>query len=134
MASRFRYYKRLNRAGPGIAGAVRTDRRIWNGNWEARWDPSSDAQTLTAVADDVRFALRLTPLTPPVIQGENGVSSEGGGRRARRRTTSRSRGSTVEGTLNGAAVTGTAWMDHEWFTHQLDAVAARLGLVQRPAR
>jgi predicted secreted hydrolase len=22
--------------------------------------------------------------------------------------------------LNGAAVTGTAWMDHEWFTHQLE--------------
>ena len=26
----------------------------------------------------------------------------------------------MNGTLNGAAVTGTAWMDHEWFTHQLD--------------
>ncbi len=40
----------------------------------------------------------------------------------------------VEGTLNGAAVTGLAWMDHEWFTHQLDPDQQRLGLVQRPAR
>ena len=33
---------------------------------------------------------------------------------------SRSRASTVDGRLNGADVTGTAWMDHEWFTQQLD--------------
>ena len=26
----------------------------------------------------------------------------------------------VAGTLNGARVAGTAWMDHEWFTHQLE--------------
>jgi len=26
----------------------------------------------------------------------------------------------VSGKLNGADVTGSAWMDHEWFTHQLE--------------
>jgi predicted secreted hydrolase len=25
----------------------------------------------------------------------------------------------VEGSINGTAVTGSAWMDHEWFTNQL---------------
>ena len=56
---RFRYYKRLNRAGPGIAGIRAAEGRIWNGNWEARWD--REVQTLTAIADDIRLNLRLTP-------------------------------------------------------------------------
>ena len=79
MAAASAIYKRLNRAGPGIAGVRAAERRIWNGNWEARWDASSDAQTLTAMADDIRFTLRLSPAKPPVIQGENGVSVKGAG-------------------------------------------------------
>ena len=45
--------------GPGIAGARAAQARVWNGNWEARWDPATGAQTLTAVAEGVRFTLRL---------------------------------------------------------------------------
>ena len=30
---RFWYEERLNRAGPGVAGASFERRRIWNGNW-----------------------------------------------------------------------------------------------------
>jgi predicted secreted hydrolase len=116
---RFRYYQRTNRAGPGIAGVRFDEGRIWNGNWETRWDLASGAQTLSAVADGIRFRLRLTPRTPPVIHGENGIS---------RKAPGEGRASyyvsfpllEVNGTLNGASVTGSAWMDHEWFTHQLD--------------
>jgi predicted secreted hydrolase len=117
---RFRYFKRLNRAGPGIAGASFDGGRIWNGNWESRWDKSSGRQTLSAVAEGLRFTLRLAPETPPVIHGENGVSqkSEGAGKASYYVSFPRLR---VEGTLNGAEVGGTAWMDHEWFTQQLDA-------------
>ena len=70
---KFRYEKRLNRSGPGIAGANAAQSRVWNGNWQARWE-ASGAQTLTAVTEGIRFTLRATPRTPPVIQGENGVS------------------------------------------------------------
>jgi predicted secreted hydrolase len=108
----------LNRAGPAIAGVSEAGRRIWNGNWEARWNGSSDVQTLTAMADDIRFALRLSPLTPPVIQGENGLSVKGAGVGQASHYVSFPR-LAVEGQLNGASVTGTAWMDHEWFSHQL---------------
>src|ERR1017187_10173345 len=45
---RFRYYQRLNRSGPGVAGARAAQSRVWSGNWEAKWDPASGAQTLTA--------------------------------------------------------------------------------------
>jgi predicted secreted hydrolase len=116
----FRYYKRLNRGGPGLAGASGSDARIWNGNWEAKWDLASGAQTLTAVAEGIRFNLRLTAQKSPVINGENGVSqkAEGAGKASYYVSYTRL---AVEGTLNGAEVSGTAWMDHEWFTHQLEA-------------
>jgi predicted secreted hydrolase len=117
---RFRYFKRLNRAGPGIAGASFEQARIWNGNWEARWDVASGAQTISAVADGIRFNLHLTPAKAPVIHGENGVSqkAEGAGKASYYVSFPRL---AVEGVLNGAAVSGLAWMDHEWFTHQLEA-------------
>jgi predicted secreted hydrolase len=117
---RFRYYQRLNRAGPGVAGARAAEARVWNGNWEAKWDRATGAQTLTAVAEEIRFTLRLTARTPPVIQGENGVSQKAAGAGKASHYVSFPR-LDVAGTLNGAEVTGAAWMDHEWFTHQLEA-------------
>jgi predicted secreted hydrolase len=116
---RFSYHERLNRSGPGIAGISFGQRRIWNGNWQAQWDTHSDAQTLSAVAEDFRFTLRLTPGKPPVINGENGVSqkAEGLGKASYYVSFPLL---AVAGTLNGAEVKGTAWMDHEWFTDQLE--------------
>jgi predicted secreted hydrolase len=115
---RFSYYTRLNRAGPGIAGISFNDRRIWNGNWQARWESTSGAQTLTAIAEDIRFELRLAPRKPPVINGENGVSQKAEGAGFASYYVSFPR-LAVDGTLNGTAVSGLAWMDHEWFTNQL---------------
>lgn len=112
----FHYAERLNRAGPGIAGASFADRRIWNGNWQTRWN--GERQTLTALTEDFRFDLALVPAKPFVIHGQNGVSqkSEGAGHASHYVSYPRLR---VTGVLNGAAVTGDAWMDHEWFTEQL---------------
>lgn len=117
---RFRYYTRLNRAGPGIAGVSLEDGRIWNGNWESQWDLQSGMQTLTATAADIRFRLRLTPRKPPVVNGENGVSqkAEGAGEAAYYVSFPIL---AVDGTLNGGTVSGSAWMDHEWFSSQLAA-------------
>jgi predicted secreted hydrolase len=117
---RFRYYTRLNRAGPGIAGVSLEESRIWNGNWQAQWDQTSSLQTLTAIAEDIRFHLRLTPRKPPVINGENGVSQKADGPGQASYYISFSR-LEVEGTLNGAKVSGVAWVDHEWFSSQLAA-------------
>ena len=70
------------------------------------------------MAEGLRFTLRLAPETPPVIHGENGVSqkAEGAGKASYYISFPRLE---VEGTLNGAEVSGSAWMDHEWFTEQL---------------
>src|SRR5205085_3187973 len=56
---RFWYEERLNRPGPGIAGASFSQRHIWNGNWSSVWD--GENQTLDAVTEHFRFHLRLTP-------------------------------------------------------------------------
>ena len=117
---RFLYRKRLNRAGPGVAGASLDEARIWNGNWETKWDPGRGVQTLSAVAAGIRFRLRLTPRTPVVIHGANGVSqaAEGAGHAAYYTSFPLL---DVDGILNGAAVAGSAWMDHEWFSGLLDS-------------
>ena len=115
---RFVYRRRLNRAGPGVAGV--TEGRIWNGNWEVKWDTATDVQTLTAIAEGIRFQLRLTPRKPLVIHGAKGVSQTGDGPGHASYYYSFPL-LEVAGTLNGSAVTGAAWMDHEWFSNLLDS-------------
>jgi len=121
---KFRYSERLNRAGPGIAGVSFENGRIWNGNWQAQWDKAqwdktTGAQTISAVEEGIRLTLHLTPRTAPVIHGENGVSqkAEGAGHASYYVSLPLL---AVDGTINGAAVTGTAWMDHEWFSNLLE--------------
>lgn len=117
---RFRYTTRLNRAGPGIAGISFAEGRIWNGNWEVRWDRTSNAQALSAIGGGMRLNLRLEPLKPAIVEGENGISRKGEGAGNASYYVSFPR-LAVEGTLNGTAVAGAAWMDHEWFSNQLEA-------------
>ncbi len=116
---KFYYSERTNRAGPGIAGVSKAEERIWNGNWMAQWE--GEPQKLDAVDDRFSFSLRLTPQKAPVIQGENGVSQKAAGPSHASHYISLTRLKT-EGTivLGGKtyAVSGLAWMDHEFFTEQ----------------
>lgn len=118
----FYHAERSNRSGPGLAGVSETDGRIWNGNWQIRWH--GDDQQLQAI--DERFTLRFNMHSekPPVIHGENGVSQKGANPGEASHYISLTRLATsgsIE--LNGTKfdVTGTAWMDHEFFTHLLEA-------------
>ena len=57
--------ERVNRSGPGIAGADIGKRRIWNGNWSIGWRPGDEhrpTQVLTAMNRDA--SLRLTLARP----------------------------------------------------------------------
>lgn len=117
---RFYYHERLSRAGPGVAGASFAEHRVWNGNWSARWQAVQ--QTLEVTADEFRFRLDLSSAKPPVIHGLNGISRKGEAAGEASYYVSLTR-LNVSGQLwlNGAKhdMTGTAWMDHEWFTNQL---------------
>src|SRR5882762_1190619 len=56
---KFLHAERMNRAGPGIAGASEQEGRIWNGNWQITW--RGDEQVLQAI--DERFAIHLILLS-----------------------------------------------------------------------
>ncbi|MBI3666648.1 MAG: carotenoid 1,2-hydratase [Acidobacteria bacterium] len=119
--ARFYSTERLNRAGPGLAGASLAEQRIWNGNWQVRWE--GNHQRLQAVAGDFSLALDLAPQKPPLIHGRDGISQKGEGRGHASHYISFTRlAGGGEITVQGQRyqVAGTAWMDHEFFTHQLD--------------
>lgn len=124
----FYHAERLNRAGPGLAGVDAGRHRYWNGNWQVRWTSTlTEAQKLEAVCRRFTLQLDLAPEKPLVIHGENGVSQKGPelGRASHYISFTRLR---AVGQLhwNGTSldVTGLAWMDHEFFTEQLDATDA----------
>ena len=120
--------ERFNRAGAGTAGADLTSATVWNGNWETRWQLDRRApggvasQTLRAVADRFSFELSLRPVKPAVIHGIGGVSQKGSKPGQASHYISMTR-LVTQGviTLEGTKfeVDGLSWMDHEFFTHQL---------------
>jgi predicted secreted hydrolase len=118
----FYHTERTNRAGPGIAGVSSNDARIWNGNWQIQWN--GDEQRLRAVDSRFELQLALRSEKPPVIQGENGVSQKAAGAGHASHYISLTHLET-SGTivLSGKSfqVSGLAWMDHEFFTHQLES-------------
>jgi predicted secreted hydrolase len=117
---KFYYTERTNRAGPELAGISDKDGRIWNGNWQIQWH--GPEQELEAVDQRMELHFTLRSEKPPVIHGENGVSqkAEGAGRASHYISLTRL---DTQGriTLDGKAfdVSGLSWMDHEFFTHQL---------------
>jgi predicted secreted hydrolase len=119
---KFFHTERTNRSGPGIAGVSESRARIWNGNWQIQWDGSD--QKLQAI--DQRFELHLTlhSTKPLVIHGENGVSqkAEGPGRASLYISLTRLETSgTIDLGGRKFKVSGSSWMDHEFFTYQLEA-------------
>jgi predicted secreted hydrolase len=118
----FFHTERTNRAGPGIAGVSEVGGRIWNGNWQVAWH--DDEQELQGIDESFAFHFTMRPAKGLIIHGKNGVSqkAQGPGRASHYISLTRLN-TNGEIKVSGKAfeVTGTAWMDHEFFTHQLDA-------------
>jgi predicted secreted hydrolase len=118
---RFYRAERTNRAGPGLAGASEAEDRVWNGNWEVRWQDGD--QKLQAVDDRFELQFTLHSEKVPVIHGENGVSQRAAGRGRGSHYISLTRLATrgrIRLLGKDLDVEGLAWMDHEFFTHQLE--------------
>jgi predicted secreted hydrolase len=117
----FYHSERINRAGPGIAGINQEQGRVWNGNWEAAW--INGDQVLEAIDERFSFNLTLHSEKPPVIHGENGISqkAESPGRASHYISLTRLK-TAGSFELNGMrySVSGFSWMDHEFFTQQLE--------------
>jgi predicted secreted hydrolase len=108
---RFYHTERLNRAGPGLAGADLAHRAYWNGNWRVRWvSLETAAQQLEAVTDQITLILDLKPEKPLVLHRKNSPYLSF--------TRLIAQGRLI---LNNQTFTlqGLAWMDHEFFTTRL---------------
>src|SRR5216684_2758417 len=117
---KFYHAERASRSGPGIASVNESLGRIWNGNWQIQWRGGD--QELNAV--DERFQLHLTLHSEklPVIHGETGISqkAEAPGHASHYISLTRLATSGVIALGNKSfEVSGTSWMDHEFFTHPL---------------
>jgi predicted secreted hydrolase len=119
---KFYHAERTNRAGPGLAGIDEKHQRIWNGNWEIRWN--GDEEILTAVNEKFSLSFTLHSEKPPVIHGVDGVSQKAAGAGHASHyisfTRLRTKG-TIETAGKSIEVDGTSWMDHEFFTHSMEA-------------
>ena len=117
---RFFYSQTMRRAGVGLAGVEQAEGHIWNGLWRA--ELKDGAWRLQAAQGDHAIELLLLPHKPPVIQGNNGISqkAEGEGNASHYYSLTRLETSgklRIDNEVH--AVSGWAWMDHEFSTSQL---------------
>jgi predicted secreted hydrolase len=119
-AQHFYHRERVNRSGPGIAGSDVSSARIWNGNWQIQWRDGD--QQLLAVDEQFQLHLTMHSEKPPTLHGENGLSQKSAGPGHASYYFSLTRlAVTGEIILQNEkfTVTGLSWMDHEFFTQQL---------------
>lgn len=121
---RFLHEERLNREGWDAASSD-TTLAVHNGNWSLKLDESTQHLHITAtVKNEALLQLDLTPSKPLVTFGKDGVSRKGASETAashyltwpRLKTTG-----TIKLGTKEHAVTGEAWMDHEFSSSQLEA-------------
>jgi len=114
-------FERLARGAAGLAGAQADPYRVWLENWSVEEVASGEYQ-LTARQDDLALDLRLSDLTGPVLQGEQGYSRKGSEPGNASYYYSQPRLAT-KGTVSVAGkaypVSGFSWKDHEYSTSAL---------------
>jgi predicted secreted hydrolase len=117
--------QRIARASHGLAGASVDDTRVWIQDW--RLERRGGRYLTTIAAPEFALELAMTLTQPPMVNGRGGYSQKG------REPASASLYYSlpqlvVSGTLSrggeAEAVSGTAWLDHEWSTALLDESAA----------
>jgi predicted secreted hydrolase len=114
------------REGFGLAYAKENNTDVKLDDWRLVRDAGGRYQA-TIKARDFALTLSLTPTQPPLLQGENGFSRKGPKPEQASYYYSEPHlqvaGSVIR---NGkpAAVSGSAWLDHEWSTSVLDENAA----------
>lgn len=123
-AEEFYHEERFNREGWN-AWSKTGDLDVRNGSWTLKRNPDDGVLSLFgSIQSKVDFTLVLEPLKPHVIFGENGVSRKGRSESAASYYITWPR-LEVSGILNHRGreieVTGSAWMDHEISSSQLEA-------------
>jgi predicted secreted hydrolase len=78
MAKRFVFRDRVNRGLDGKAGALSARYLVWNEDWKV--ELKGETHVITVKDRKKALKLRLTPLKPPVLHGQNGLSQKGEGK------------------------------------------------------
>jgi len=117
--ARLRYDQRAAREGFGLAGAAEGSTHVWIDDWSLQ--RAQDAYRAQIAARDFTFDLRFTPTQPPLLEGDAGFSRKGPDLRQSSAYYSEPQ-LQVSGRIladTTLAVTGTAWLDHEWSSEVL---------------
>lgn len=124
---RLQHDQRIARAGFGIAEARTGDADIRLDRWHFTRDLASGSFNTAVRAPEFSYQLTLTPTAPLLLQGEGGYSRKGPDPLQASYYYSLPHlkvSGSVERKGKRMAVTGTAWLDHEWSSQALDARAA----------
>ena len=117
--------QQIDRAGFGLAEAATGDTRLRLGRW--RLERRGQRYDTTVQAEEFGFTLQLDRSQPPMLNGDRGFSQKGPAPLSASHYYSvpqlRVRGQIERGGRR-EAVTGEAWLDHEWSSAYLDAQAS----------
>jgi predicted secreted hydrolase len=120
----FHVAQRFSRGSMGLAGAQAEPFRVWVEDWSISAKPKTTTTwRIQAQEKDVSLDLNLTPLKPPVLNGQNGLSQKSTkpGNASYYYSISRLK---TDGKLqlgeNQYTVTGLSWLDREWSSSALD--------------
>jgi predicted secreted hydrolase len=112
---RLRDDQRAARPALGLAGAAEDTTRVWIDDWRLELD--GDAYRAQVAGRDFTLDLRLRAPGAPLLEGEDGLSRKGPRPQEASWYYSRPqlevRGS-IERGRGKEAVSGSAWLDHEW--------------------
>lgn len=118
---RLSHDQRAARLALGLAGASEGTTEVWIDDWRLSLEGRS--YTARIPAREFTLELKFVAADGPLLQGDAGYSRKG--RRPGEASYYYSRPNlSVLGSVNGKAVTGTAWLDHEWSSSYLAPEAA----------
>ena len=112
---RLRHDERAARSGFGLAGADTERPRAWIDDWSLAME--GDAYAARIEAREFALDLRFAPTQPVLVQGADGFSRKGPDPRQASYYYSRPHlavTGAIETDGRRTAVTGRAWLDHEW--------------------
>lgn len=122
---RLRHEERAAREGFDLAGARESDTDVWIFDWSLKRDGGRYRSRITA--RDFAFELELTPTQPVLLEGDAGVSRKGPLPAQASYYYSAPHlavAGHIERAGSRAAVTGVAWLDHEWSSEYMAPEAA----------
>ncbi|MDA8108346.1 MAG: carotenoid 1,2-hydratase [Betaproteobacteria bacterium] len=117
---RLRHAERAAREALGLAGASEATTDVWIDDWRLALE--GDTYRASVATSELALELACTAHAPPLLEGEDGYSRKGPrpGEASYyySRTQLAVRGA-IERGRGKEAVTGIAWLDHEWSSHYL---------------